>query len=281
MGNNILISMGVGDSYGAGFEFSPQNLQYNTLRKYVKHPKYEIGNGRYTDDTQMAAALAEHLIEKRPINSIDFAQSFLDAHNRDPRDGYSKRVKQALVTAKDGEDLIKILSPNKSNGNGACMRSAVISFVKDEQTVLHIAAEQALATHDSVEGVQSAQAIALAGWALRNNKCDRFGLIDYLHEHWIRVERTGNPGEGAHTVWVSLLALCTPKKGSTLSEIMRTAVSFGGDTDTVAAIAVGLGTQAKDIVQTVPKILFEGFEKGEYGFNYLAKLDIGLETLNL
>ena len=66
-----------------------------------------------------------------------------------------------------------------------------------------------------------------------------------------------------------------------LSEIMRTAVSFGGDTDTVAAIAVGLGTQAKDIVQTVPKILFEGFEKGEYGFNYLAKLDIGLETLNL
>jgi ADP-ribosylglycohydrolase len=275
---SMLIPLGISDGYGAGFEFSPANLQYNTLLKYVKHPKYEIGNGRYTDDTQMAAALAEHLIENRPILSTAFAQSFLDAHNRDPRDGYSKRVKHALLHAKNGVELVRLLSPNKSNGNGACMRAPVLAFLKDEQSVLHVAAEQALATHDSVEGVQSAQAIGLAGWALRNKKCGRAELIDFLRDRWIRVERSGNPGEAGHTVWTSLLALRAPES-RTLSDIMRIAVSFGGDTDTVSAIAVALGTQSSDIRQTVPKALFDGFERGAYGLSYLSRLDGLLEKL--
>lgn len=274
---SFLVTTGLADAYGAGFEFSPQNLQHNTLRKYVKHPKYDIGNGRYTDDTQMAAALGEHLVENRPILSAAFAQTFLDAHNRDPRDGYSSRVKSALLQAKTGAELSDLLRPNKSNGNGACMRSGLVGFLKDEQLVLHVAAEQALATHDSVEGVQSAQAIALASWALRNRKCNRDELVDYIRDRWIHVERTGNPGEGNHTVWVALLALRTPKPNGTLSEILRTAVSFGGDTDTVAAIAVGLGTQASDIRQTVPKTLYEGFERGPYGLEYLRDLDQKLE----
>lgn len=268
--------MGVADSYGAGFEFAPQNLIHNNLRAYVKHPKYDIGNGRYTDDTQMASALAEHLVLKRPIDRNLIAHSFLLAYRRDPRAGYSGRVQDALNTAKTGEELVSILSPNKSLGNGAAMRAAVVGFLHSEQEVLHVAAEQALATHDSVSGVESAQSIALAAYGLRKG-ISRVDIVDYLRDHWIKVEKIGNHGEGYYTVWTALMAL---RSGKSLSEIMKNAVGYGGDTDTVAAIAVALGTQSKEVSQILPRNLTKSFEDGTYGSEFLANLDTKLIKLS-
>jgi ADP-ribosyl-[dinitrogen reductase] hydrolase len=277
MNNPLLVPLALGDAYGAGFEYAPQNLHLNFPSKgYIKHPKYNIGDGRYTDDTQMAAALAEHLILNRPVNRVDFAQSFLSTFKRDPREGYSGRVYSALNNAKTGKELTEILAPSKSQGNGACMRAAVLGFLKDVDTVLCVAAEQALATHDSVDGVESAQAIALASYGLRNG-VSRFDLVEYLASRWVRVQKRGNDGMGGYTVWVALHAL---KSGKTLTEIMRNAVSYGGDTDTVAAIACGLASQCEDIGQSVPRALLSGLENGKWGLKYLRALDSGLISLS-
>jgi ADP-ribosyl-[dinitrogen reductase] hydrolase len=176
----MLLKMAIADSYGAGFEYAPENMHLNNPDNgYIKHPKYNIGNGRYTDDSQMASALAEHIIEGRPIERIAFAHSFLDAFKRDPREGYSKRVYAALQTANTGQELFDILSPYESIGNGACMRAAVLGFIEDEKRVYMVAREQALATHYSRDGGNSSQCVALASWALRNG-ISRFDLINIL-----------------------------------------------------------------------------------------------------
>jgi len=272
----MILQLACADAFGAGFEFAPQNLHLNFPSKgYIKHPKYNIGNGRYTDDTQMATSLAEHMILQKPVDRIEFAQSFLNTFKRDPREGYSKRVYAALQEATSGKQLVQLLSPYKSQGNGVCMRSAVLGFLPDANKVLTVAAEQALATHDSSDGVESAQAIALAAFGLRTG-ISRNDIQDFLDSHWVRVRKVGNDGMGSFTVWMALQAV---KSGSTLTEIMRRAVSYGGDTDTVAAIAVALATQSKDVGQSLPKALLDGLESGKWGVNYLRALDRGLPGL--
>ena len=155
------------------------------------------------------------------------------------------------------------------------MRAAPIGFLKDENTDLHVAAEQALATHDSVDGVESAQAIAMAVYGLRHG-VSRFDLMGYLADRWVRVQKKGADGMGSYTVWVAFIAL---KSGKTLTEVLRLAVSYGGDTDTVAAIAVALASQCPDIGQGVPKALLSGLENGKWGLSYLRALDRGLANL--
>ena len=61
----MLLEIAIGDACGAGMEYvSPRFLKENNhLRGYCKHPRYRTGLGRYTDDAQMAIAIAEAMID--------------------------------------------------------------------------------------------------------------------------------------------------------------------------------------------------------------------------
>jgi ADP-ribosyl-[dinitrogen reductase] hydrolase len=78
------------------------------------------------------------------------------------------------------------------------------------------------------------------------------------------------------TVFMALEAL---KSANTLCGIMKNSVGYGGDTDTVAAIAVALASQCSDVDQLLPDALVSGLEDGEFGLAYLNKLDAGLISL--
>ena len=69
------------------------------------------------------------------------------------------------------------------------------------------------------------------------------------------------------------------KSANTLHGIIKNAVAFEGDTDTVAAIAVALASQCSDVDQFIPDALVTGLEDGEFGKAYLNKLDAGLISL--
>ena len=51
------------------------------------------------------------------------------------------------------------------------------------------------------------------------------------------------------------------------------AVRFGGDTDTVAAIALGVGSCCPDVQNDLPQRLVMGLEAGTYGREFLRDLD--------
>jgi hypothetical protein len=57
------------------------------------------------------------------------------------------------------------------------------------------------------------------------------------------------------------------------SYVLRACIAYGGDVDTVAAIAMGPASCCEEIEQDLPPQLVEGLENGRYGREYLAELD--------
>jgi ADP-ribosylglycohydrolase len=71
----MILEAAIGDAYGAGFEF--QELDYiiknNDVTQYLKHGMYTEIYKRYTDDTQMAIAITELLLEEDNWNEVKVA----------------------------------------------------------------------------------------------------------------------------------------------------------------------------------------------------------------
>ncbi len=55
--------------------------------------------------------------------------------------------------------------------------------------------------------------------------------------------------------------------------MLRESVNFGGDVDTVASLALAIGSQMKEVENNLPKWLTEDLENGKYGRDYLISLD--------
>jgi hypothetical protein len=61
-----------------------------------------------------------------------------------------------------------------------------------------------------------------------------------------------------------------------MSDLLRTCIDFTGDVDTVAAIALAAGSCSTEIVQDLPVHLFDTLEQGQYGRDYIQRLDTQL-----
>jgi hypothetical protein len=61
-----------------------------------------------------------------------------------------------------------------------------------------------------------------------------------------------------------------------MSDLLIDCVNFGGDVDSVAAIAMGLASLSPEYASDVPKVLREGLEAGSYGTSFLQGLDAAL-----
>ena len=61
----MILEGAIGDAYGAGFEFAERSKiqTKNTLTQYEYHPVFKSIYRKYTDDTQMAIAIVELLLE--------------------------------------------------------------------------------------------------------------------------------------------------------------------------------------------------------------------------
>ena len=59
-----------------------------------------LGRGTYTDDTEMAIALAESLLERGGIDAQALGRAFADAH--DPRRGYGSGTTEVLAPGSIG-----------------------------------------------------------------------------------------------------------------------------------------------------------------------------------
>ena len=58
-----------------------------------------------------------------------------------------------------------------------------------------------------------------------------------------------------------------------MSEILKQAISFGGDTDSIAAVACGWGCLSVEVENDLPQNLYDNLENGKYGLNFLKELD--------
>jgi len=269
----LLLEIGIGDAYGAGFEFSSREKveMFNNLSQYCK-PELGIAPGCYTDDTQMSIAIAELLICDREWTKKNLAEQFVECFKRDERLGYSKNFYLFLQSVKSGEDFLNRIKPN-STKNGAAMRSAPLGYIKDISELLSMAELQAAITHDTEIGRKSAQAVALASHyfiyelGIKENIKEFVG--QYTDFNWKDNWSTSVACCGEETVNALLTVLKTSRS---LKEILIKSVAFGGDVDTVAALGLGIGSCNKEYDAELPEFLYRDLEDGMYGKNYLEEL---------
>lgn len=270
----MMKEIAVADAYGAGFEFRDDKeiLEKNDLSGYFDHKLYGF-SAKYTDDTQMSIAIAEFMLEGLPWSADAVLSKIFDCFKRDPRRGYASGFYELLQKSETAKYLIKNISRN-SDRNGAAVRAMPIGFIPDQKDVLDLAKIQAVATHNSESGIASSCAVALAvHFGARVN-----GSVEDL-ESFLKSSRFGNwrfdwrervSVKATDTISAALSCIIRSKK---LSCLLHECVNLGSDTDSVAAIAVGIASSFPEYEKDIPRHLFDRLEEPIYGLSYLDQLD--------
>ena len=216
----------VGDIIGSTYEF------HNT--KSMSFELFE-GDSTYTDDSVMTLAVAKWLVEDKAhtIHYLIYSMQELGDHH--PHAGYGERFAGWLC-----EDNPQ---PYNSWGNGAGMRvSPVGLYAKTLDEALALAAVTASVSHNHPEGVKGAQAIAASVFLCKEGKTKQ-EIKDYventfgynLHRTIARIRpRYGFDVSCQGSVPEAIIAFL---EGNSFEEVIRLAISLGGDSDTIGAMA--------------------------------------------
>jgi len=279
----MLTEIAIADAYGAGFEFCSEDkiISQNNLDLYSKHELYDI-LGKYTDDTQMSIAIVEFILSGQEWNKENIASKFIECFKRDVRLGYSEGFFNLLSKVESSKELLELIIPT-SERNGAAMRSVPIGFLKNKEDVIALAKLQAQITHDSLIGIQSSCAVALAAHFGTHQKGSTKDLESFLkseqYGNWDYNWKNRVSLNAYDTVSAALTCLL---KHSSLSELLKSCINLGGDTDSVTAIAVGLATCFREYKKDLPIQLYNNLNEDKYGISFLLDLESKfLEKCNL
>jgi ADP-ribosyl-[dinitrogen reductase] hydrolase len=74
----MMVGLAVGDALGAYLEFSPMRSKESYITTYQSGGPHDLAKGDYTDDTSMALALADSLIQHHgKLNVLDVARKWI------------------------------------------------------------------------------------------------------------------------------------------------------------------------------------------------------------
>lgn len=235
----------MGDIIGSIYEFDNH--------KSKAFPLFTDGS-HFTDDTVCTIAIADAL-----LNNRDFAGHLRAWGNHYPDAGYGGMFRKWLRDSK--------MPAYRSWGNGAAMRiSPVALMARSTDELMSLATAATSVTHNHPESFRGACATAVATWhALRGmptKDLRSFIRVEYKYDlsrsvDEIRPQMTFDVScQGT----VPAALTCALEAGSYVDAI-RNAVSIGGDTDTICAIAGALAEAMfgipSDLIQKVQSRLPE------------------------
>lgn len=267
---------GLGDAYGFCFEFtSAEFVQANNDLNYHQHPEFtNVSPGAYSDDTQMQLALAEVIASEMEWTAENIAESFVAVFKRNPRQGYASRFFEFLKSINSGQELIEKIIP-KSERNGAAMRAPIIGLFPSIDDLIAKSEVQAKITHNTLIGIDSAIAAALMSHFFAYNLGSKEELPSFLNNYlpkydWHSKWTDPVPVEGIITVKAALSAIL---ETDSLADLLKLCVSYTGDVDSVATIALASASSYQGFARDIPNQLWSGFEDNMYGLRYLLNLD--------
>ena len=225
----------LGDIIGSPYEFD--------RGRKIKDFKFFDRGARFTDDSVMTIAVAEALMRAHGIGVIEDEKSTKDLiidmmhkwGHRYPDAGYGGRFYHWLADS-DRE-------PYNSWGNGSAMRVSAVGWLYDDlETARKIARWTAEVTHNHPEGVKGAEAIAAAICMARNGS-SKEEIQKYTEKEFgYDLSRTCDEIRPGYRFDVSCQgsvpeAIRAFLDGKDFEDVIRTAVSLGGDCDTLTCIA--------------------------------------------
>jgi ADP-ribosyl-[dinitrogen reductase] hydrolase len=277
----MLVELAVGDAYGAGFEYTGQAPPADpTDMRYVQHPRHRgTRPGMYTDDTQMSLAIAELLVEGRKWTPENIAGKFVEVFHRDPREGYAGGFHAFLQKTRSATEFLGNIRPH-SDKSGAAMRAGPLGVLPSVGQVLDRCRVQAALTHNTPDGIHSAQAAALMTHYFLYGLGPGARLGAFLAGQVPGQWDVPWLGKVKSKGWMSVRAAVTAVgRNDSLAGLLRDCVAFTGDVDTVATIALAAASCSDEYARDLPAGLIEGLENGPYGRDYLARLDEKLLSL--
>ena len=222
----------LGDIIGSPYEFDRGN-------KSKDYPLFSP-NSAYTDDSVMTLAVADAFLSLSPEAADKdirrrLIQSMQTYGRKYPYAGYGGMFRRWL---KDSNP-----QPYGSYGNGSAMRVSSAAWLFDDlETVRHMAQLSAEVTHNHPEGIKGAEAIASAIFLARTGST-KAEIKNYIEQQFHydlsrtcdEIRLTYRHVESCQeTVPESITAFL---EGNSFENVIRTAVSLGGDCDTLTAIA--------------------------------------------
>ncbi|OJJ19169.1 hypothetical protein BKI52_20365 [marine bacterium AO1-C] len=276
----MLVELAIGDAYGAQFEFADPDLvaAHNDLQ-YIKVREDAVLLGHYTDDTQQSIAIAELLVEGVEWTPENIAQKFVEVYHRDPRPGYSRRVRTALHASTNGAEFLANIDP-VSDRSGASMRACPLGIISDIPELIERTTIQAKVSHNTSLGIQAAVATALASHYCVYEVGDLADLGKFVESHVKGDWHTPYKEFVGQKGWMSVRAAFTAMQNHTnLSDMLKACIAFTGDVDTVATIALGACANLPSIENNLPDHLYQQLEAGNYGLEYLQQLNAKLLKL--
>jgi ADP-ribosylglycohydrolase len=238
----------LGDIIGSPYEFDEQNIKTKDFPLFRKE-------SQFTDDSVMTIAVADALMKMIDMNIVDpwshhefegdederqleiefmITQSLKKWGNRYPDAGYGARFIKWLRSG---------TGPYNSCGNGSAMRVSSAGWLYDDFAETRFMARySAIVTHDHPEGMKGAEAVAAAiycarkGWSKKQIRdliaCeyqyDLSRTCDEIRPSYHHVETCQGTVPEAVTAFL---------EGKDFEDVIRTAVSLGGDCDTLTCIA--------------------------------------------
>ncbi len=224
----------LGDMIGAPYEFDRGH-------KSKEFPLFAKGT-QFTDDSVMTIAVAEALMESEGGSDEEIKAALIGSMQkwgeRYPYAGYGGMF-SGWLTEEDPQ-------PYNSCGNGSAMRVSSAGWLYDDlEETRRIARLSAEVTHNHPEGIKGAESVASAIFMARIGK-SKDEIKDYIvKEFGYDLSRTCDEIRPSYyhvetcqkTVPEAITAFM---EGDDFEDVIRTAVSLGGDCDTLTCIAGGI-----------------------------------------
>jgi len=282
-----LVGTAIGDALGARREGRGMSRSEDVVSLAEK-----LEQLIYTDDTHMTIGIAESLIESKGFNGEHMAQTFIKNYEAEPWRGYGPGPPRIFGMIKSGEawySAANRLYRGGSFGNGSAMRVAPIGLLysRSLEKLREIAYQSSSITHSHELGKEGAAlqacAVALALNTPSDEDIDREAFLSRL-QNFIQnrlykgkvaqirkllgeqdkakvVAVLGNGIEAPRSVPTAIY--CFLRQPQSYKDTVIYAISLGGDTDTIAAMA-GAISGAYLGIEAIPSEWRAKLENREY-----------------
>jgi ADP-ribosylglycohydrolase len=213
-----------GDVIGSAYEW--HNVKTTDFELFSKYTKF-------TDDSVLTFATMDCL-----IHQIDYVEAYQKYGQKYPHAGYGGAFRKWIFD--------KNPKPYNSWGNGSAMRVSPIGWAYNSlDEVLMQAKKSAEVTHNHIEGIKGAQAVASAIFMARNGSTKE-DIKEFITKKFnYNLNRRIGDIRPKYKFDVSCQgsvpeAIIAFLESNNFEESIRLAISIGGDSDTIACITGGI-----------------------------------------
>lgn len=264
-----VLGAAIGDALGFIIEKKPITEVERFVTTFKKDGTYSIPHrihrdesyafGQISDDTQFSRHLILSLIAKQGFNSQDYFSRILSAYQNKELVGIGGNTARLLKASVKNEDT-SLLKNNTSNGS--LMRSWPIGlFFSAEDEIMLYSEQQSALTHNTEEAISTCQQMALSINHLKDNS------INSLRQYWESTNLLNldfyfldmnlsdaqaycqalSPNKewefvspSAKATMAAVMYAVWQNKDKSFQDAILTALSLGGDTDSVASLVGAL-----------------------------------------